>query len=75
MFVQHVKIIKFKKTSSSLEKFIIQYSFLILGVCLSFIGTLFFFKKYEEGENAGKILGAFWLFIGILITTIIIQNL
>jgi hypothetical protein len=44
-------------------------------VCLSFIGTLFFFKKYEEGEKAGKILGAFWLFIGILITTIIIQNL
>ena len=75
MFVQHVKTIKVKKTSSSLEKFIIQYSFLILGVCLSFIGTLFFFKKYEEGENEGKILGAFWLFIGILITTIIIQNL
>ncbi len=58
-----------------MEKFTIQYSFLILGVCLSFIGTLFFFKKYEEGENEGKILGAFWLFIGILITTIIIQNL
>ena len=58
-----------------MEKFIIQYSFLILGVCLSFIGTLFLFKKYEEGEKAGKILGAFWLFIGILITTIIIQNL
>lgn len=75
MFVQHVKIIKIKKTSSSLEKFIIQYSFIILGVYLSFIGTLFFFKKYEEGENEGKILGAFWLFIGILITTIIIQNL
>ena len=58
-----------------MEKFIIQYSFLILGMCLSFIGTLFFFKTYEEGENEGKILGAFWLFIGILITTIIIQNL
>ena len=58
-----------------MEKFITQYSFLILGVSLSFIGTLFFFKTYEEGENEGKILGAFWLFIGILITTIIIRNL
>ena len=39
------------------------------------IGTLFFFKKYEPKENIGKLLGAFWLFIGMLIATIIIRNL
>tara|TARA_S200000501_G_C20734636_1_gene704439 strand:- start:773 stop:937 length:165 start_codon:yes stop_codon:yes gene_type:complete len=47
----------------------------IMSSFLIAIGTLFFFKKYEPKENIGKLLGAFWLFIGMLIATIIIKNL
>tara|TARA_B100001175_G_C19335344_1_gene554597 strand:+ start:606 stop:770 length:165 start_codon:yes stop_codon:yes gene_type:complete len=52
----------------------IPFSVWVMSGFLITTGTLFFFKKYEPEENAGKLLGAFWLFIGILITTIIIRN-
>ena len=44
-----------------------HYTFFALGAILVVIGTLFMYKKYDQDENSGLYLGAFWLFTGFLL--------
>jgi len=44
-----------------------HYTFFALSAILVVIGTLFMYKKYDQGENSGLYLGAFWLFTGFLL--------
>ncbi len=53
-----------------MTNFVYNYSFVGLGAMLVIIGTLFMYKKYDENENSGIYLGAFWLFTGFLLLMI-----
>ena len=44
-----------------------HYTIFALGGILVVIGTLFMYKKYDQNENSGLYLGAFWLFTGFLL--------
>ena len=50
-----------------------KYGILPLGISLFMLGTLILFKNFKEDQNI-KILGAFWLFLGTILTLIYLRS-
>ena len=52
---------------------ILKYGVLPLGISLFMLGTLILFKNFKGDQNI-KILGAFWLFLGTILTLIYLRS-
>ena len=50
-----------------------NYAILPMGIAMTILGTYMIYKKFEDNNNA-KILGALWLFIGVILITFYLES-